>query len=230
MKHMVLGIGYHESEYETVRAEWRSHGVAFQFVNSIDEAVRHLQREDYVCITICSGRINSNHLDILRAVKPVPIVVLSPESEVSQRVGYFQRGAADFIMHAHNRQIFAYQNNDAVQYYLDSPNKAIEPLTIFTTEDIYFCLEYRLVRVREQEIELTPFEFAALHLLLENPKRTLTFETISVRVWGQEYIDNPPKAVSNLISRLRNKLKIAPDVKVPIKSIHGVGYKYDAIA
>lgn len=102
------------------------------------------------------------------------------------------------------------------------------PLTIITDKDIYFCLEYRTVKVKEREIELTPMEFDLLCLLLCNRKRVLTFEIISQQVWGEEYIDNSPKVINNLIGRLRQKLKVTPDAPEYIKNIRSVGYKFDS--
>lgn len=48
-------------------------------------------------------------------------------------------------------------------------------LYIIVDKDLYFCLEYRTVKVQNIEVELTPLEFEALHLLLRNKKRVLTF-------------------------------------------------------
>lgn len=53
---------------------------------------------------------------------------------------------------------------------------------------LYFCSEQRKVTVCGQEIDLTAKEFDALHLLITNRKRIMTFETISCQVWGEEYI------------------------------------------
>lgn len=226
MKHMALGIGYRADEHAVVRREWEKYDVDFDFVSTVEEAVHWIGQKEYVCISAFADQIGNEQLALLRSMNAPPIVLLSPGCSVSQRAIYLHRGAADFILHERLQKASGGEQ-DAVRYYLDSPYKATEPLTIITTEDIYFCLEYRTVRVRGQEVNLTPFEFTALHLLLSSPKRTLTFEVISVRVWGEEYIDNPPKAVNNLISRLRNKLKVEPDVQDNIKSIHNVGYRYD---
>lgn len=70
-------------------------------------------------------------------------------------------------------------------------------------------------------------EFDALHLLIVNRKRVLTFETIAYHVWGEEYIDVTPKAIHNLLSRLRQKLQIAPEAPEYVISVRGVGYKFD---
>lgn len=55
----------------------------------------------------------------------------------------------------------------------------------------------------------------------------MTFETISCQVWGEEYIGVSVKAIHNLMSRLRQKLQIKPDVPEYIVSIRGVGYKFE---
>lgn len=102
------------------------------------------------------------------------------------------------------------------------------PLTEIQEGDLYFCLEERKVCVRGQEIALTVKEFDALHLLIFNRKRVLTFETIAYHVWGEEYIDATPKTIHNLLSRLRQKLQIVPDSLGYIVSVRGVGYKFDA--
>ena len=47
-------------------------------------------------------------------------------------------------------------------------------------------------------------------------------------VWHEDYSYYSRKAINNHISNLRKKLKIAPDVPEYIKSVHSVGYKFEA--
>lgn len=101
-------------------------------------------------------------------------------------------------------------------------------LTEIQEGDLYICLEERIVCVRNQKVELTTKEFDALYLLVVNRKRVLTFESISYHVWGEEYIDVTTQAIHNLMSRLRQKLQITPDVPDYIISIRGVGYKFNS--
>ncbi|WP_236756997.1 helix-turn-helix domain-containing protein [Acutalibacter muris] len=56
----------------------------------------------------------------------------------------------------------------------------------------------------------------------------MTFETIAYHVWGEEYIDVTPKTIHNLLSRLRQKLQIAPEAPEYVISVRGIGYKFDA--
>lgn len=100
-------------------------------------------------------------------------------------------------------------------------------LTEIQVEDLYFCLEERTVLVHGEKIDLTVREFDAFHLLISNRRRVITFEMISDRVWGYDYEPTTPKAIHNLMSRIKQKLKIAPDVPDYISSVRGVGYKFN---
>ena len=104
----------------------------------------------------------------------------------------------------------------------------IEPLTEIQIGDLYFCPEERRVCVKGQSVELTAKEFDALHFLITNQRRVMTFETIAYQVWGEEYIDITPKTIHNLMSRLRQKLQVDPSGPEYVKSVRGVGYKFEA--
>ena len=102
-----------------------------------------------------------------------------------------------------------------------------DPLTVIDTGVLYFCLEYRTVEVCGQEIELTAKEFDIFALLILNPRRVFTYEMIMEIVWNEPYDFYSKKAIMNHISKLRKKLKINPEIPDYIKSVYGVGYKFN---
>ena len=93
--------------------------------------------------------------------------------------------------------------------------------------DLYFCLEQRLVTVRGRIIPLTVKEFEIFALLIQNPKRVFTYEMLLDLVWHEDYTYYSRKAINNHISNLRKKIRIAPDLPDYVKSVYGVGYKFD---
>ena len=107
------------------------------------------------------------------------------------------------------------------------PKKVSQPLTEVREGDLYFCLEQRLVTVRGQVIELTVKEFEIFSLLILNPKRVFTYEMLIDLVWNEDYTYYSRKAVNNHVSNLRKKLKDAPDLPDYVKSVYGIGYKFD---
>ncbi|MDR1705863.1 MAG: winged helix-turn-helix domain-containing protein [Clostridiales bacterium] len=227
MAHLVLGIGYRQSEYEAVRREWRRRDVDFHFVSTTKEAVRRLSQEEYICVTIFADRIDNMQIEELRSVKLLPIVFLSQNNSVSRRAEYLQRGIVDFLLSASQWQEAQASGKDAVQYYLDLPEKIEKPLTAVTTDDIYFCLEHRTVEVRGKRVDLTAKEFDILALLITHPKQVFTFDIITDLVWNEDFAYFSHKTFINHVSNLRSKLKVQPDVPNYIISIHGIGYKFD---
>ncbi len=103
-----------------------------------------------------------------------------------------------------------------------------QPLTEMREGELYFCLELREVCVGDTKIELTVKEFDALYLLISNRNQILTFETLALQIWGEEYIDITTKTIHNLMSRVRHKLQVSPDTRNYIVCVRGVGYKFDA--
>ena len=109
------------------------------------------------------------------------------------------------------------------------PWKQDSPLTEIREGDLYLCLEHRLVKVREQEITLTVKEFDILVLLIMNPKRVFTYELIMDLVWKEDYTYYSRKAINNHVSNLRKKLKVKPGDSDYIKSVTGIGYKFELL-
>lgn len=111
------------------------------------------------------------------------------------------------------------------QYFV--PKQADQSLTEIREGDLYFCLEQRLVTVRGQVIPLTVKEFEIFALLILNPKRVFTYEMLLDLVWHEDYTYYSRKAINNHVSNLRKKIRIAPDLPDYVKSVYGVGYKFD---
>lgn len=118
---------------------------------------------------------------------------------------------------------FAIPENYKVQAVID------EPFTEIQVDDLYFCQEQRLVCISEQVIELTAKEFDILALLITHPKRVFTYELIMELIWNEDYSYYSRKAVNNHVSNLRRKLKTTSDSPDYIKSVIGVGYKFEVL-
>ncbi|MDE7244507.1 MAG: winged helix-turn-helix domain-containing protein [Oscillospiraceae bacterium] len=104
------------------------------------------------------------------------------------------------------------------------PITANTRLTEVQAENLYFCLENRIVYVCETEIALTVKEFDIFALLIMNPHRVLTYDMIMNLVWHENLDYYSRRAINNHVSNLRRKLKRTPDY---IRSVHSIGYKFN---
>lgn len=226
----VLGIGYNVKDYAAVQREWRTYNISLHFVNTIDEAVRRLERGNYVCVAICTDDpCFCQHLHKLHRIRALPIVVLSPNCDGLRRRNILQFGAAQYIKHNNIGANGFSCEEDAIWRYLDLEDKSGEPLTIIQRGNLLLYKEYRVAEMGSMEITLTGKEFDILYLLASHPKRVFTFEMLMDLVWGEEYIYTDKKTISNHMSNLRQKLKVCSDTKGYIKNVHGIGYKCDVI-
>lgn len=127
----------------------------------------------------------------------------------------------NYVLERKNQSSLSVHFKSAVQKSTQRQAVATSPLTEIQVGDLYFCLEERVVLVRGRNVGLTHREFDAFHILIANRRRVMKFEMISYHVWGydDEYV--LPKTIHNIMSRVKRKLKVEPDVPDYISSVRG---------
>ena len=138
-----------------------------------------------------------------------------------------KRALTQYVLDWKNKRVEAPVR--VVPKHQQSPSLEAPSFTEIQVDDLFFCLEERKVLVRGQEIPLTAREFNAFQLLITNRRQVMTFEMISEHIWGYGYdsVENMLGAIHNIMSRVKLKLKIAPDIPDYITSVRGVGYKFN---
>jgi two-component system KDP operon response regulator KdpE len=81
------------------------------------------------------------------------------------------------------------------------------------------------VRVRGQEVHLTPKEFALLLFFARNPSRVLTHRTLLKAIWGAAGQDQP-EYLRVLVAQLRKKVEATGEPRY-ILNEPWVGYRFD---
>ena len=224
----VLGVGYSYDEYGITAASWKKYDIEFDYADSIRHAAAMLAFKEYICVAICADVILQEDLDALRSTCPVPIVVVPPSYTEEQRYACVHFGAAQYLHTYKHPLAVATTEQNGLKHYLDIPADKRKPLTIITVKDLSFCLEHRTVEIAGVRIELTEKEFDILALLIMNQQQVFTYEVIMDIIWNEDYSFYSRNALSSHISNLRKKLKISESVADHIKSVRGVGYKFEA--
>jgi two-component system, OmpR family, response regulator RegX3 len=85
------------------------------------------------------------------------------------------------------------------------------------------------VFVRGTEVHLRRKEFELLALLIGNPGRVLTRDTLIDRVWGTDYVGDT-KTLDVHIKRLRTHVERDPSTPSIITTVRGVGYRFEVPA
>jgi two-component system response regulator ResD len=85
----------------------------------------------------------------------------------------------------------------------------------------------RVVWRGEEALELTATEFDLLWRMSSNPGHVFTREQLLSAVWGYDYIGDT-STVTVHMRRLREKLERDPGRPRWLKTVWGVGYKFEA--
>ncbi len=95
--------------------------------------------------------------------------------------------------------------------------------TTTTIGDLSIEYAQHLVRMGEQEIELTPTEYRILAYLAQNAGHVVTQDLLLEHVWGSEYVGEGHMLQVN-INRLRHKIEPDPMHPRYILTKVGIGY------
>ncbi|OLR64869.1 response regulator transcription factor [Peptoniphilus porci] len=162
----------------------------------------------------------------MREITNIPIIVLSAKSEVTDKIVGLNVGADDYITKPFNAVELTARVNSLIRRYFSLGASEIKTGDLkIGRVSIYD--ESKEVRVEDEVVSLTPYEYKILYLLAKNPGRVFSSNEIYERVWEEEAID-VRKIISVHISHLRDKVEINPRKPDLIKSVYGMGYKIEA--
>lgn len=162
----------------------------------------------------------------MREITNIPIIVLSAKSEVTDKIVGLNVGADDYITKPFNAVELTARVNSLIRRYFSLGASEIKKGDLKIGR---LCIsdESKEVRVEDEIVSLTPYEYKILYLLVKNPGRVFSSTEIYERVWEEEAID-VRKIISVHISHLRDKVEINPRKPDLIKSVYGMGYKIEA--
>ena len=80
-------------------------------------------------------------------------------------------------------------------------------------------------RRRGEPVFLTALEFKTLKFLIANPRRVISRNELLDKVWGYQNYPTT-RTVDNQVAKLRKKLEADPARPVHLRTVHGVGYKF----
>jgi two-component system KDP operon response regulator KdpE len=105
------------------------------------------------------------------------------------------------------------------------PDEPTVPVLRFDALEV--DLPRRLVTVGDEQVKLTPTEYAVLEALVTNPGKLLTHQWLLRKVWGQGY-GTETTYLRTYVRTLRKKL--GDDAQAPelIVTEPGVGYRWIA--
>ncbi len=190
-------------------------------------SIKEARQVDTASVSLIVLDINlpdGNGLDYLQELKiryNVPIILLTANDMETDIVTGLELGADDYITKPFSLAVLRARVNARIR---SVENKEFVG---YQSERFMFNFQEMMYMVSEEQIELSKTEQKLLRMLIENKGITLERGVLIDRIWtdGAEYVD--ANALSVVIKRLRDKIEEVPTKPQYIKTVYGIGYKWE---
>jgi len=160
----------------------------------------------------------------LRAVMPVPVIMLTALGEESDRITGLDLGADDYVA----KPFSARELTARVKAVL---RRASGPLSTSAAPEVLYAGDIEIdtgtheVRRAGRAVALTVKEFDLLVHFARHPRQAFGRDELLETVWGFSYGDTSTVTVH--VRRLREKIERDPSKPRHVRTIWGVGYRFE---
>ncbi|HEX9797362.1 MAG TPA: response regulator transcription factor [Anaerolineales bacterium] len=159
----------------------------------------------------------------LRSERRVPIVMLTAKGELEDRIEGLELGADDYIVKPFSPREVMLRVNAVLRRAAEGTIAAGE---VVEASGLRLDPGTRQVSLAANPVDLTAKEFDLLYFLMQHPQQVFSREQLLDHVWGYEFYGDP-STVTVHIRRLREKIEEDPSEPKRLRTVWGVGYKYD---
>ncbi|NLL78898.1 MAG: response regulator transcription factor [Clostridiales bacterium] len=160
----------------------------------------------------------------IREFSNVPVIMLTAKGDDMDKILGLEYGADDYITKPFNilevkARIKAIMRRTGKKAKEGGQSQVIE------SGEMKLDCEGRRVYISEKEVNLTAKEFDVLELLILNPNKVYSRESLLKIVWGADY-PGDVRTVDVHIRRLREKIEANPSEPKFVHTKWGVGYYF----
>lgn len=159
----------------------------------------------------------------LRKESMVPIIMVTARGEDYDKIMGLDIGADDYIL----KPFSANEVMARVRAVLRRINvQEQKNQHVHTVDNLFIDLDKYAVKINDEEVPLTKKEIELLWTLAKNSSKVFSRDNLLDSIWGYDYYgDN--RTVDSHIKRLRAKIDKYSHEKWDIKTIWGVGYRFE---
>ena len=197
------------------------------------EKAPKILEEDKIDLVLLDWMLpNISGIDVLKHIRSssninkLPVILLTAKGDEISKVVGLEVGADDYLTKPFSiHELFArikavlrrsnssYDKNDNNEGVIVIGNLEINP-------------SRRIVMVNKDQVDLSFKEFELLYLLAKNRGIVFTRNQLLERIWGYDYVGET-RTVDVHISNLRKKIESDESHPVFIKTVRGMGYKFE---
>ncbi|MGM9992066.1 MAG: response regulator [Candidatus Bruticola sp.] len=223
-KELILVVDDEANIVSLLRYNLEQQGFEVICASDGNEAINLARREhpDLILLDIMLPGLTGT--DVTRAIRKeskTPIIMVTAKGEEIDKVLGLEMGADDYVTKPFSpRELVA-----RIKAVLRRTSDHSEEKDEITFDKLSINLVKHEVRKNGQIVELKPKEFDLLRLMATNPGKVYTRDFLLEQLWGYDYLGDT-RTVDVHMRRLRQKIEDDPSNPKQLKTVHGIGYKF----
>ncbi len=201
-------------------------GLGMEGYETIDapnaKAALELMADEPDLVILDLGLPDMQGLELLRKIRElsehVPIVVLSSRGDEVIKVQALDLGADDYVTKPFGMDELLARMRTALRHQLHEQGER----PMFRSGDLSVDLVRRIVKIRDEEVKLSPKEYDLLRVMVQHAGKVLTHKFLLNELWS---IPIDPQYLRVYVRQLRHKIEPDPSRPQYILTETGVGYR-----
>lgn len=193
-----------------------------------EEALRLFEQEEPVLVLLDIMMPKIDGYEVCRSIRKqssVPIILVTARGEDFERVMGLDIGADDYIVKPFSpNEVMARVR--AVLRRAPEKQNSVQSDKMLSIANLVVNMDEYTTSINGNKIPLTKKEIETMWILGQNPNKVFTRDNLLDSLWGFDYFGDS-RTVDSHIKRLRAKLDKEEHPLWRIKTIWGVGYKFE---
>lgn len=161
----------------------------------------------------------------IRRTSNVPIIMVTARGEDFERIMGLDMGADDYIVKPFSPGEVMARIRAILRRITPDP-KEQEEKNLLIYDNLTINIEEFSVLIETEPVSLTKKEIEILYTMAKNPNKLFTRDNLLNSLWGYDYFGDA-RTVDSHIKRLRAKLDSYHHPNWEIKTVWGMGYKFE---
>jgi DNA-binding response OmpR family regulator len=184
----------------------------------------HKEKPDLVLLDVMMPLMDG--FEVCREIRKsssVPVIMITARGEDFERIMGLDIGADDYIVKPFSPGEVMARVRAVLRRISHTDDQKQQ---MYTFSNLKINLDDYTVFIDDTDIPLTKKEIELLWTLATNKNRVFSRDNLLNSLWGYDYFGDS-RTVDSHIKRLRSKLEAVPHEEWDIRTIWGVGYKFE---
>jgi len=193
-----------------------------------EEALEYARKTDYdvVLLDVMLPKLTGYEVcQAIREFSNMPVIMLTAKGDDIDKILGLEYGADDYITKPFNILEVKARIKAIMRRNTRNSASAANAGKTIESGDLKLDCDSRRVYISGKEVNLTAKEFDVLELLMLNPNKVYSRESLLNIVWGYDY-PGDVRTVDVHIRRLREKIETNPGEPKNVHTKWGVGYYF----